>query len=154
VSSGATLQLGKANQIANTGDLTLMGGVFNTGGFNETLDQFSVSQSSTIDFGAGASTLTFSQFISGSGVLTIDGWSGSLLGDGMDQFEFTNASGISGYLPNIHFTGYPAGAQLIGNEVVPIAAPEPSTGLLLFAAGGLVLRRRTRAVRACRLITS
>jgi autotransporter-associated beta strand protein len=142
VSLGAELQLGKANQIANTGDLTLSGGVFDTGGFSETLDVLSLTQSSTIDFGAGASTLLFSQFASGSGTLTIDGWSGDLAGNGADQFEFTNTAGISGYLSNIHFTGYAPGAQLIGNEVVPI--PEPSTGVLLLMAGGLALARRGR----------
>jgi autotransporter-associated beta strand protein len=145
VSASGELQLGKANQIADSGDLTLGGGKFNTGGFNETLDQFRMTQSSSIDFGAGASVLTFSQLMSGTGVLTIDGWTGSLAGGGTDQFRFTNTTGLGAILANIHFTGYPDGAQIVGNEVVPIAIPEPASTALLFGAGTLFWARLRRA---------
>ena len=142
VSATGQLQLGKANQIANTGDLTLAGGTFNTGGFSETIDQLSITSGSSIDFGSGASVLTFSQLMSGTGVLQVDGWSGSLSGGGTDQFRFTNVAGLSGYLANIHFTGFPDGAQIVGNEVVPV--PEPGSAALILSASGLLLWRRRR----------
>jgi autotransporter-associated beta strand protein len=140
--SGGELKLGKANQIADTADLTLAGGSFDTSGFSETLDQLTITLASTVDFGSGSSFLHFSQFMSGSGTLTIDGWSGNEAGGGIDRFTIGNPASITAYLPNIHFTGFFAGAKMIGNEIVPV--PEPSSALLLLSAVGFGMSTRRR----------
>lgn len=142
ISAGAALALGNTDQIADAADLVLAGGTFDTAGFDETLDQLTILQSSSIIFGNGESILTFSGFANGSGTLAIYGWSGSLLGGGTDQFKFIDPTNIAPYLANISFAGHGAGAQLVGNEVVPLNIPEPSSALLLAVGAGVFLRRR------------
>jgi len=142
ISEGAELELAHSHQIADNADLVLAGGTFDTAGSSETLNRLTILQPSIVTFGDGASILTFSELVSGAGILTIYGWSGSLLGGGTDQFKFIDPTNVVPYLPQISFAGHGAGAQLVGNEVVPLNIPEPSSVLLLAVGAGVFLRRR------------
>jgi autotransporter-associated beta strand protein len=167
VNAGA-LTLGAANQIANGTDLILNGGTFRTGnasaGYAESLGDLTLNASSTIDLGA-ASGLRDLVFVDSSGVawsggatLTVANWAGTLSGGTAGRIFFgSSASGLgSGQLSQIAFSGYSAGAQLLGTgELVPLnltaAVPEPGT----YAAAAILLalavwhhRRRMRSQAA------
>ncbi len=146
INSGGTLLLGGGagitNRVNNAATVTLAGGTINTGGFTETLGALTMSANSVIDMGTGASVLTFASINVTGGALTVQNWSGSLAGGGTDRLVFTNTAGLTaGVLSQIQFNGYGIGAQLIGNELVPIALiPEAENVvagllLLLLAAG-------------------
>ena len=163
VDAGA-LTLGAANQIANGTDLILNGGTFRTGnasaGYAESLGDLTLNANSTIDLGAAAG-LRDLVFIDSSGVtwfggatLTVANWAGTLTGGTAGRIFFgSNSSGLElGQLSQITFSGYTAGAQLLGTgELVPFsltsAVPEPGT---YAAAAMLVLlalwhrRRKSR----------
>jgi autotransporter-associated beta strand protein len=148
--TGGTLLLGAANQIANSTAMTLGGGEFDTGGFSETLGNLTLSASSTIDFGSGASVLTYAGATAGwAGTLAITNWSGNPSGGGIDRLVFSSTTNVTGQLGNIVFVN-PAGfapgtygARLIGNEVVPV--PEPAAvgaaAALLMMAAFQIFRR-------------
>ena len=76
--NGGILQLGASNRIADVSRLTLGGGTFNTGGFNETMGPLNLMTPSTLDFGNGASTLHFAN----SSALP---WSGPLTDQRLDR---------------------------------------------------------------------
>jgi autotransporter-associated beta strand protein len=160
-----SLTLGSANQIADGTDLILNGGTFRTGnasaGYAESLGDLTLNASSTIDLGSAAG-LRDLVFIDSNGVgwsggatLTVANWAGSLTGGTAGRIFFgSNASGLDeGQLSQIAFSGYSAGAQLLGTgELVPLnltaAVPEPGT----YAAAAILLvlavwhhRRRMRS---------
>ncbi len=153
VNTGGTLLLSQDNQIANTVNMTLAGGTFNTGGNSETLGNLSLTANSIIDFGSGASILTFANFSATPGTsLTIQNWTGvHHTPGGTDQLIFTGtglpAAGIY-YDSLFNFSGHPVGYRVIavsgGFEVVPI--PEPSTYaalcLIAILAAAIEIRRR------------
>lgn len=156
VNAGA-LTLGAANQIGDGTDLILNGGTFRTGnasaGYAESLGDLTLNASSTIDLGAAAGSRDLI-FLDSSGVawsggatLTVANWAGSVSGGTRGRLFFgSNSSGLTGgpggQLTQITFSGYSAGAQLLGTgELVPLnlttAIPEPgtyATAALLFAA--------------------
>ena len=124
----------------------------------------SLKDVSTIDLGA-ASGLRDLVFVDSSGVawsggvtLTVVNWAGTLSGGTAGRIFFgSSASGLgSGQLSQIAFSGYSAGAQLLGTgELVPLnltaAVPEPGT----YAAAAILLalavwhhRRRMRSQAA------
>jgi autotransporter-associated beta strand protein len=155
--NGGTLLLGAADRIHNSANIVLGGGTFATGGFNETVGTLTLSASSSIDLGAGASVLHFatgSPAWTASTTVTINNWSGVLTGGGTDELIFgSSASGLTaGQLAQIQFFNplglAPGtyGAQILGTgEVVPV--PESATGLAALAALGFVgfaERRRFR----------
>ena len=167
VDAGA-LTLGAANQIANGTDLILNGGTFRTGnasaGYAESLGDLTLNASSNIDLGAAAG-LRDLIFVDSSGVawsggamLTVANWAGTLSGGTAGRIFFGgNASGLgAGQLSQITFSGYTAGAQLLGTgELVPLnltaAVPEPGT----YAAAAMLAllafwhrRRRNQAAAA------
>jgi fibronectin-binding autotransporter adhesin len=164
VNAGA-LTLGAANQIANGTDLILNGGTFRTGnasaGYAESLGDLTLNASSTIDLGSAAG-LRDLVFIDSSGVawsggatLTVANWAGTVMGGTAGRIFFgSNDSGLGGgQLSQITFSGYTAGARLLGTgELVPLnltaAVPEPGT----YAAAAILLalavwhhRRRMRS---------
>jgi MYXO-CTERM domain-containing protein len=168
VNAGA-LTLGAANQIANGTDLILNGGTFRTGnasaGYAESLGDLTLNASSTIDLGAAAG-LRDLVFVDSNGVawsggatLTVANWAGTLSGGTAGRIFFGSSdSGLgAGQLSQITFSGYTAGARLLGTgELVPFsltasAVPEPGT---YAAAAILVLlalwhrRRRNQAATA------
>ncbi|MFM7373861.1 MAG: PEP-CTERM sorting domain-containing protein, partial [Chthoniobacterales bacterium] len=144
----------------------LNGGTFRTGnasaGYAESLGDLTLNASSTIDLGAAAG-LRDLIFIDSSGTgwtggatLTVANWAGTLSGGTAGRIFFGgNSSGLgAGQLSQITFSGYTAGAQLLGNgELVPLnltaAIPEPgtwATAALLALAGYFHWRRRQAVV--------
>jgi hypothetical protein len=72
--NAGTLLLGGAEKIANGTAINLNGGTLNTGGFSETAGSLTLSSNSTINLGAGASTLTLTNLATyTTGQLTITG---------------------------------------------------------------------------------
>jgi autotransporter-associated beta strand protein len=163
VDAGA-LTLGAANQIANGADLILNGGTFRTGnasaGYAESLGDLTLNASSTIDLGAAAG-LRDLVFIDSSGVgwsggatLTVANWVGTLSGGTAGRIFFGSSdSGLGGgQLSQIAFSGYSAGARLLGTgELVPLSLtapiPEPGTyaaAVILLALAIWHHRRRSR----------
>jgi autotransporter-associated beta strand protein len=152
VNTGGTLLLGAADRINNSAAINLAGGILNTGGFGETVGALTLSDSSTIDLGKGASVLTFGAgtMFAGSQVLTIDNWSGNSEGHGTDQLIFSQD--MSSSLSQISFTGFGGAAQIDLNngqyEIVPV--PEPATLFAALALLGLIGCREGRRLRGSR----
>ena len=146
-----TLLLGGNDQIADSADLTLAGGTFATGGFDDSLGTLTLTADSVIDFAGGDSILAFDDFVYVDGTLEIWNWDGNFAdGGGNDQLLFDNPP--TSDLENIVFfrdngvtpINFPTG--ITGNEVLPI--PEPSSiiggSLLGLAAMGHLWRRRRK----------
>ena len=175
VNSGGTLLLGADNQINNAATMTLNGGTFAKGDFNEGLAGLAgtstpglgaltlTAASSHLDFGTGTvGTLSFASFIPGAYTLLIDNWTGTANTIGSSStdrliFDSNQTSNLS----NFWFTGYAPGASqfdLGGGyyEITPTVVPEPSTyaaGLLALVGIGYLHRsqlRRWIKSRACR----
>jgi fibronectin-binding autotransporter adhesin len=160
VNSGGTLQLGANGQINDSATVTLHGGTFAKGNYNEGaagtvgIGALTLTASgSHIDFGTGTvGILTFASFNPGSNILTIDNWSGNYNQQGVsgstDRLIFD--SDQSANLNYFSFTGYAPGATqfaLVNGfyELTPIAVPEPATwvaSLLAFGASVCYQRRR------------
>jgi fibronectin-binding autotransporter adhesin len=139
--NAGTLSLGGNDRIADASNLVLGGGTFSTGGFSDVLALASLTASSTIDLGNGASVLRFSDS-------SAQNWVGTLAianyTPGADQlFVGTTGSGLTSVqLAQIQFTGFDPGAQILASgEVVPVPEPATLAGLLLGAAS-LASRRR------------
>ena len=164
------------DRIGNAVPLTLAGGTLNTAGLSEHggtasgpgvtagLGALSLSASSIIDLGSGASILAFANSSAATWAagttLSIYNWSGfTTPGGGIDEVFFgTSAAGLtSGQVAQIRFYS-DAGTTLIGGttnmilsdgEVVPV--PEPATwlaGFLAIAALGYAKRRSLSAMLA------
>lgn len=166
--NAGSLTLGAANQIGSGTDLILNGGTFRTGvasaGYAESLGDLTLNASSTIDLGAAAG-LRDLIFLDSNGVawsggatLTVANWAGNSISGGTAGRIFfgSNASGLdAGQLSQINFSGYSAGARLLGSgELVPLglgvgeAIPEPGTYATAAILALLALwhhRRRKRA---------
>ena len=147
VSSGASVKLAADDQIANSSALTLLGGAFDANGLSETLGALTINgANSSIDFGAGSSTLQFASGAFTAGGLTIYNWDGPADSwrFGSDPTAFVAALGndlvFDGYGPGGTVTDLGGGVW----EVTPV--PEPSTSLLLLAGLGsaCTLWRRRR----------
>ena len=128
-----TLALGIANGIDIGSPLVLGGGKLATGGFNQSLNTLTLSASSAIDLGTGASVFNFADshsvaWTAGSN-LSIFNWSGKLTGGGTDQliFGIDNTGLTSAQVAQIHFQGFNGATILSTGEVVPVSA---STRLL------------------------
>lgn len=152
-----SLGLGAANRINDAAAVTLgLGGILNTGGFNETLGALTLEGDATIDLGAGASILRLANSASNiwaPGTLTIAGWTGLADGQGQDEIFFgSDASGLTAsqisqirFLDPLGFAPGLYGAKLLATgELVVI--PEPgNVALLMAGAGSLLMRRRRRS---------
>jgi autotransporter-associated beta strand protein len=135
LNSGGTLLLGASDQIADTVPMTLSGGTFQTGGFNEQLGTLNLAVNSVIDLGAGASVLKFAassgiSWTAGT-ILTVTNWNGSINGGGADRLVFgaTSSALTAAQVGQIKFAnppGFPVGnsaATILGTgEVVPLTA--------------------------------
>ena len=149
INSGGTLLFDRANQVTDTADVVLAGGTFSTAGFSETMDTLTLTATSTIDMGAGASILNFSDGTHSAGTFTVKNWSGNFaVGGGTDQIIFA-ASLDQALLDNVFWDdlGRTGAKQLPSGEIVPI--PEPSTViggvfLGLVVAGDIYRRYRRR----------
>lgn len=147
VNAGGTLLLGANNQINNAASLTLAGGTFNTGGFSEGSDSadgigaLTLTAASTLNFGSGASVITFAGFVPGGNVLTILNWT-----EGSDQLIFSENQ--FGNLAFFSFNGMGAAQNDLGGgfyEIVPV--PEPTTIICGIILAGIVLWRDQKYFR-------
>jgi len=146
VNTGGTLLLAGANQIGDTVAMTLNGGTFSTAGHNETLGALTLSANSTLDLGAGSSTVNFANSSGLSwnalALLTLQNWT-----SGSDHLFFGSAASAltPSQISDIRFVnpvGYSPGIYLASilssGELVP-KVPEPATltttALLLVALG-------------------
>jgi autotransporter-associated beta strand protein len=177
VNAGGTLLLSQSgsatnDRINNSSTMTLNGGTFNTGGLSEHglsgvtvtpgIGALTLSSSSIIDLGAGASVLAFANSSAQAwvGSLSIYNWSGTpVVGQGIDQIYFgTDATGLTAdQLSQIAFYS-DTGATFLGSggfafgadgELVPV--PEPATWVtaaLVLCALAFTHRRRMRNLRA------
>jgi len=141
-----TLQLGAVNAIGASLGLTLSGGTFSPGGFNQNMASapLTLMASSTIDYGAGASTvkLANSSAASWTGDLNLANWNPSV-----DTLQIgTDATGLTpAQLADITFNGGLAGmAEILPNGDIE-QVPEPSTIMLAWAGGlGMIWNIRRR----------
>lgn len=162
VNSGGTLLLGANDQIKNTATITLAGGTFSKGAFNEGAPNSAgagalslTSAGSHVDFGTGTGgVLSFASFNPGANTLLIDNWTGTVnMPGGTDRLIFNSSQ--AGNLNNFSFTGYAAGAtqfDLGGGfyEITPTAVPEPSTyAAALLALGAIGYNQQRRLRRLC-----
>jgi len=156
--TGGTLELGANNVLRDLSNLTLgTGGVLQTMGNDETLNALIVTGDATLSLTNIGSVLNFGQSngTSWTGILSITGWDGLVLGGGSDQVIFANSGLTATQLDQVNFinpTGFAPGvynAQFIagGNEIVPgVLIPEPSFAILgAVGALGLCVRRRRSA---------
>jgi autotransporter-associated beta strand protein len=173
VNASGTLLLSESasptiDRINDSSTMTLNGGTFNTSGLSEHnlsgamvtpgIGALTLSSSSTIDLGGGASILAFANSSpqTWTGTLSIYNWSGTPgAGNGTDQLYFgTDSTGLtSTQLSQIAFYS-DSGTTLLGTavyasgmdgEVVPVT--EPSTwfaAALAFGGLGFTQRRRMR----------
>jgi autotransporter-associated beta strand protein len=146
-----TLALGAADRIANTSGLVMNGGTFATRGFSETLGTLTLSASSVIDLGAGASALVFADS-SGATWGSSIGLSFVNFTAGVDTVRIgTTSGGLTGtQLAQIIINGTNY-ATIDGNGFLAIGAavPEPSTFAALAGASVLLLAGiRRRSLRA------
>ncbi len=134
VDSGATLQLGASNQIANAANLTLAGGSFNAGANSETLGSLTLTGNSILTLGSG-SALVFANsanlWTSGMTLTiygTLDGTTSTL------RFG-TDATGLSStQLSEIVFADYSGyTAAIDASGFITAVVPEPSSVALLGA---------------------
>ncbi|MGI8435496.1 MAG: autotransporter-associated beta strand repeat-containing protein [Chthoniobacterales bacterium] len=161
VNSGGTLLLGANNQINNAASITLAGGTFAKGNFNEggaaapgvgalTL----AATGSILDFGTGTvGVLEFASFTANGLLLAINNWTGlaNTVGSGStDRLIF--GSDQSANLGGFSFSGYSGATQFaLGGgyfEIVPTSpVPEPATyfgGLLTLLALAYTQRHRLK----------
>jgi autotransporter-associated beta strand protein len=126
IDSGTVL-INANNVFDDAMNLTLSGGTFATNGFSDTMDTFTLTADSAINFrGATGGYLTFDDMTRTGGDLTIDQWAGSLTGNGNTRLQVTAATLGGGLLANTSFTGWGA-ANLINlggglYELVPSLA--------------------------------
>lgn len=154
VINNGTLLLGADERIGNSVPMSLAGGTFATGGYDETLGKLTLDANSTIDLGAGSSILTFANSTTeawnASAILNIVNWSGSVYGGGTDQVYF-GPGGLSGsQISQVKFVnpfGFTPGIYnavlLSSGEIVPV--PEPATVVAVMLLAGLIAwRERAR----------
>ncbi len=139
-----------ADRIADTAVLSLAGGDLFAHSANETMQSIDLSANSAIHLQIDGvhGDLNFGDMTRTSGILTIYDWAGSAGGSGLDDRLFISGTLSPDILANIYFDGFAPGAIRLGtNEIVPVAAPEPGTSLLLTAALALGGARRLRSRR-------
>lgn len=146
--SAGTLALGGSERIANASNLVMAGGRFETRGFSETLGTLTLTASSVIDLGNGASLLAFADSSAST-------WNNSVTlsfvnyNEATDSIRFGNSSSglTGGQLSQITINGFTASIDADGYLVASVI-PEPASFALLAGAGFLglaVLRRKRRA---------
>ncbi len=137
INSG-TLQLGTDSAISGTSNLILAGGTFATDGHMQTFSTpLSLLANSTIDLGAGASIVQFSdshtQTWTAGALLRVSNWSGNITGSGTDQLLVGDSTktGLSAtQLSRIHFSGFHTGAAFVVNGASGELVPANTTPLL------------------------
>ena len=138
--TGGTLRLDNNNQLAGSQNMILSGGTFALNGFDDSLGSISLtnSTSSILDFGSGGSTVLFSEFATGSGLLSVTNWD-LLTG------SFRVTSDPTAFLSQITFNGTGATSVNQGSYYEIRAVPEPgSVALVAMGLAALFYRRRRK----------
>lgn len=141
------LLLGAADRIADTGEIRLGGGTFDTGGFSETLGTLMLTAGSVIDLGDGESALVFadSHAVTWTASVTL-----SILNytEGLDSVRFgLDSDGLTlAQLAQITINGQAAAIDSSGYLSVA-AVPEPASLALLAGLGGLLFAATGRRRR-------
>ncbi|OYU80351.1 MAG: hypothetical protein CFE23_09810 [Flavobacterium sp. BFFFF1] len=125
--SGGKLDLGIANALASSTNVTLNGGTLGTAtGFNQSVGTLNLNTTGTIALGAASHTINFaaSNAVTWNGTaLTVTGWTGTAGASGTAGkiFVGSTATGLtSAQLAKISFTGYTGHAAILSNgEIVP-----------------------------------
>lgn len=152
LNSGGTLVLGASDQIDDAVTMTLNGGTFSPGGFDEQLGALKLTASSKIDLSGASGVVAFADssavtWTAGT-ILTITNWSGSTQGGGAEQVKFIKSSnGLSaGQLSQIRFvnpSGFPSGTynatmlgtgELVPAVIAPIITLQPTNQTVLAGA--------------------
>ena len=136
---------GKVNALGSGNAVVASGGTFDTGGLNQTIGTLDLNGSVTLDFGSGASAVSFAKSSAidwSTFTLSIANWT-----SGSDTLRFgTDAAGLTaGQLLQIDFVGLgDATGQIDANGfITPAPVPEPAAAALLgLGIAGLLLRRR------------
>ncbi|MGL6094630.1 MAG: autotransporter-associated beta strand repeat-containing protein, partial [Fimbriiglobus sp.] len=140
--NAGTLSLGVSGALSTKTNLVLNGGTLGltNGTVNTTVSTLDVDAASVINFNTPTATTTLafgnSSAVAWGGMLTVNGWNGSLTGGGMSQLRVgTDATGLTAtQLGQITFAGFGSGAVMLASgELVPV--PEPATMFGLAAAG-------------------
>ena len=153
LNTGGTLLLGASDQIDNDVTLKLLGGTFNTAGFDETMESLTLTKTSTIDFASSSDsvlefTSTFDWNFSTDVALTLLNFNGSGAGLGGNDELIFGTNPTSDELAQIQFlnpTGYTPGtyiAKLDGTNLIPDGIPiipEPSAMIGTGLMSGLIL---------------
>ncbi len=156
--TGGSLLLSGDDQIVDTANMELDGGIFDTDGFDEVLGTLTLSSDSSIDLGTGTSIIDFDDssglelaWTDSGQILSILDYTGDTNGGGIDQIIFGSAGLTDSQLAQIRFvnpwgTSKTFHARFQGDEIVPV--PEPST----YLGGGLILtligwRERRRLIK-------
>ena len=177
VNTGGTLLLSGSSSVTdrinNDAALNLNGAVpnaagtvtFNTGGLSEGaantvgIGALTLTTSSIIDFGVGASVVEFAGGgIYTAGTLFINNWSGApVSGNGTDRLLFDDTPNSS-LVNNIQFAGFALGQNAILSfnsgsyfEIVPV--PEPTAIFSALGLMGLVGWRERRKAEAARRVS-
>jgi len=145
--NAGVLALGAADRISNSSNLVMAGGTFATRGFSETLGTLTLSASSIIDLGSGASALVFAD--SHSAIWTASVTLSFINFDaGTDSIKIgTTDDGLTDdQLAQIRINGHYALIDGSGFLSMGAAVPEPSSYAFLAGAAGLlfVTSRRFR----------
>ncbi len=140
--SGGTVTLGADNVFNESTNLTMSGGTLATQGYDVTFGSLTLNGDSVLDLGDNPDVVVNLGSISGSGNLTVTGWTD------FNQIQFNPGDSVSGVANQISF--YPStGSIVIGDKIVPInVIPEPSTylaGFLLLSLAGWFEWKRRRA---------
>lgn len=146
LNSGGTLLFSgsSTDRISNSAGIQFNGGTLDANSKTETMGVLTLTSDSVIKLKVDGikGILTFAGGSYSSGVLTIQGWSGSAYSSGLDD-KIIFSSGLSQqFLDSIQFAGFNQGAVRLGSgEICPI--PEPGTILsALMLVGLLVYRNR------------
>jgi fibronectin-binding autotransporter adhesin len=104
--SGGTLQLATNNAISSSSAVALNNSTLNLNGYSDKIGNLSFSNG-TINFGSGSptNTLVFSTISSGTGVLTINGWT-----SGSTTLAATTSGIASALLNEVYFAGSGSGS--------------------------------------------
>jgi autotransporter-associated beta strand protein len=139
---------GKVDALGAGNALVLRGGDLMSGGLNQSLGTLDLQVSSIIDFGSGASAISFansSAFTWLGSSLVLSNWTSSsdTLRFGIDTTGLSNDE-----LSKISWADLPGATAQIdsGGFVTPVIVPEPSV-LALGVVGGSILLRRARRSR-------
>ena len=137
-------------------NIVLNGGTLLLNNNQAVFGSLTVTASSILDFGAGASVVQFTSGVTANSALSVTNWVNMV-----DYFYSTNNAGIQGQSPlnNIAFTGFVGNdtqwqpydtGPYVDNQITPVPEPEVYGAALVSSLLALVAWRRRKAAAARR----